>query len=294
LVCSAECLRYSGADDILPLIRTEKVEQLECFLADYRTVRRAEGWGGSAEYYRRLPFDFDGPHRNVWRVRARSYRETLAVLERHFRDVKTSDEWNRSSLRIVELGAGNGWFAFRMATAGHYVLATDICMDEEDGLRAVARYAGPGHACRERLTLARAEMEDLPLADAQFDVAVANASFHYARDMERAVREARRLVRAGGLLLVADSPTYDDEATGLSMVQRREQEHYEKFAIESTYKTAGFLVEQDFVSLLQRLGFGVHVHRPFEGLSRRLRRVSCRLRGAHHPARFPLFVAERF
>jgi SAM-dependent methyltransferase len=292
LLCPAEGKRFAGSEGVLPLMRAERVAAKAPFLDAYRRIRRVEGWGGAVDYYRGLPFESEGRHRAVWKIRARSYRKALRAIARRFPEVKQADEWDKLALRILEIGAGNGWFSWRMAQAGHYVLATDISLDEEDGLGAVSRYAQPGAALGDRLIRARAEMEELPLEDSQFDLVVVNGSLHYACDLPRAVSEGRRVLRPGGLLLVLDSPVYDEPESGRQMVRRR-QEHHRELGISDSASTAGFLVEEDFVAMVAGFGFQVEVEHPFEGVPRRLRRAYCRLRRAAPPARFPLFALEK-
>jgi len=292
LLCPAEGRRLAGNEGVLPLMRAERVKAKAPFLDAYRRIRRSEGWGGAADYYRALPFASEGQNRAVWKIRARSYRRALRAIARRFPEVKQADEWDKLALRILEVGAGNGWFSWRMAQAGHYVLATDISLDEEDGLGAVSRYARPGIAHFDRLTRALAEMEDLPLEDAQFDLVVANGSLHYAGRIRDAVREAHRVLRPGGLFLVLDSPVYDESEPGREMVRRR-QEHHRELGIPDAAATAGFLVERDFVALSAGVGFQVEILYSFEGFPRRLRRAYCRLRRAAPPAQFPLFALEK-
>jgi ubiquinone/menaquinone biosynthesis C-methylase UbiE len=166
-------------------------------------------------------------------------------------------------------------------------------MDEEDGLGALPRYTKADRALSERLTVALADMEELHLGDSQFDVVIASGSLHYARDLAIAASEARRVLRERGILVVLDSPAYDDLRAGSEMVKRRESEHRERYGILSAGETSGFLVEREFARLLESVGFRVERREPFEGTSRRLRRVWCSLRGLAPPARFPLFVAEK-
>ena len=292
LLCPAEGRRFGGCEGVLPLMRAERVAALAPFLDAYRRIRRIEGWGGAAAYYRSLPFTSEGQNRDIWKIRARSYRGALRVIARRFPEVKQADEWDKLALRILEVGAGNGWFSWRMAQAGHYVLATDISLDEEDGLGAVSRYARPGVTHGDRLTRARAEMEDLPLEDAQFDLVVANGSLHYAGRIRDAVSEAHRVLRPGGVFLVLDSPVYDESGPGLEMVRRR-QEHHGELGISDSAATAGFLVGGDFLALSSGFGFQAEVLYPFEGVRRGLRRAYCRLRSLAPPARFPLFALEK-
>ena len=293
VVCPSEARRVSGRDGVLTLMRAQRMAALAPFLEAYRRVRRSEGWGGDAEYYRGLPFTSGGRHRAVWRLRARSYRAVLRVIEKRFPDAKRADERDKVAIRMLEVGAGNAWFSWRMAGRGHYVLATDISLDEEDGLGALARYAWPKSVLHSRLTRARAEMEELPLEDSQFDVVVANGALHYARSAPRAIEEARRVVRTGGIFLVLDSPVYDAHESGRAMVRRRENDHRERLGVLPTERTTGYLVASEFRSQLESAGFRVETRQPFEGLRRRLRRSYGAVRRLNLPARFPLFVAEK-
>ncbi|HSF19545.1 MAG TPA: class I SAM-dependent methyltransferase [Vicinamibacteria bacterium] len=285
VLCPTEGRRIEGSDGVLPLLRSDRENELRPFLQAYGTVRRAEGWGGPPDYYVGLPLrDATGRHRSIWKLRARSFRTLLVEIETRF---------GNASLRVLDLGAGNGWLSYRLARMGHFVLATDISLDPEDGLGALPRYAADEGQLRGLLAKARAEFEELPLEDAQFDVVVHVGSLHYARCLERAVHEARRVVRPGGLFLVADSPTYEDEAAGHRMVERRRAEHLARYGIDGADHTTGFLVLESFRSLLIRAGFRVEVRAPFEGGHRFARRLVCRVKGLPAPARFPVFVAER-
>ncbi len=293
VMCPTEARCIPGRDGVLTLMRAERMVALVPFLEAYRRVRRSEGWEGDATYYRGLPFTSGGRHPAVWKLRARSYRAAVRAIERRYPDAKRADERDKVALRILELGAGNAWFSWRMAERGNFVLATDVSLDKEDGLGALARYAWPNTVLHSRLTRARAEMEELPLEDSQFDVVVANGSLHYAGNVTRAIEEAHRVLRARGIFLVLDSPAYDDHETGRAMVQRREHDHRERLGVLPTERTTGYLVASEFRAQLESAGFRVETSQPFEGVARRLRRGYCVLRRCDLPARFPLFDSEK-
>src|SRR6267378_6158682 len=128
------------------------------FTREYTTVRRAEGWGSADRaYYQALPFtDLTGRFPRIWRIRAKSYvtfiTRVLEPLEARTGNPETLfpplDKEPRSGgrheasvrLRILDLGAGNGWLSNRLAQRGHSVTAIDLSDDPFDGLGAGRHY----------------------------------------------------------------------------------------------------------------------------------------------------------
>ncbi|MEA5446084.1 methyltransferase domain-containing protein [Gammaproteobacteria bacterium AB-CW1] len=56
----------------------------------------------------------------------------------------------------------------------------------------------------DEVSLARAPAEQLPFANATFDVLVSTSAFHYIPDPARALAEMRRVLRPGARLLITD------------------------------------------------------------------------------------------
>lgn len=163
-------------------------------MEDYRRLRFAEGYASAdPDFARRLPFrDTTGRNTAAWRLRAFHYVVVRAALGslRCFQD---------GVPRVLDVGAGNGWLARRLA--GRYrVTALDV--DATDlGLGAIAD---------PRVSRVRGDLEALPLGDETFDVVIAAAALHYAVDLPRALAEIARVLRPGGVLIIADSPFYGD------------------------------------------------------------------------------------
>lgn len=286
LHCPAEGRRYPTLDGVLPLLSRSRRRQLAPFLAAYRIVRRAEGWGGEASYYLDLPFrDRTGRHRAIWKLRARSFRAALREIGSAF---------GAAPLQVLDLGAGNCWFAARLARLGHRVLAIDVHLDDQDGLRAFDRYRHRlPHSCG-LVQRAQADLEALALGSGQFDVVVANGSLHYAAELSRPVREAYRLLRAGGLFLVLDSPTYSTRESGWAMVAERTREHRERYGfLLGPRLQSGFVVFSELAGLLAEVGFSLRVVRPFPGCSRALGGLLARALGGRPLAEFPVFAARK-
>ena len=45
-------------------------------------------------------------------------------------------ERTERALRILDLGAGNGWMSYRLALQGHLPIAVDLLTNDRDGLGA--------------------------------------------------------------------------------------------------------------------------------------------------------------
>ena len=168
----------------------QKPSTVREFVESYRQLRLDEGFASTnPDFVRQLPFrDVTGRNAAVWRVRALHYLLLRACLA-----LKPGVQ------RVLDLGAGNGWLARRLAGA---YLPTALDVDATD--------TGLGGLRDQRVTRVRAELESLPLRTGMFDAVVAAAALHYAVDLPQALAEVARVLRPGGLFVLADSPVYAD------------------------------------------------------------------------------------
>jgi ubiquinone/menaquinone biosynthesis C-methylase UbiE len=118
--------------------------------------------------------------------------------------------------RVLDVGAGNGWLARRLARS-YRITAVDVD----------AAATGLGGIEDARIALLCGDFEALPLRSGTFDVAVAAAVLHYAVDVRRALAELARVLRPGGVLVVADSPFYAN-AAAREQARERTRIHYER------------------------------------------------------------------
>ncbi len=188
--------------------RTLTIEQQKRFaslLRDYELSHRKQGRGSDdPAFYLALPFaDLTGNFTAQWQKRARSFR----YLERKL--LPQCANLLGPMLRILDIGAGSGWLSYRLTLAGHRPAAVNIYANAFDGLEAATVFASVVEDFFPRF---QADMDRLPFEDGQFDVAIFNASLHYSTSYTRTIREAMRCLRPGGFILIADSPTFDDEA----------------------------------------------------------------------------------
>ena len=258
------------------------------FAQAYAEHRAEEGRGQAGEDPLHLPYPRSSPFARQWAVRARTY-ETLAR-----RVVLPLSERLLKPLRVLDLGAGSGWLSFRMALGGHSAIALDIRDDAVDGLAAADPLIALAPDRMRRLT---ASFEAIPLPPGSVDLAVFNASLHYAVDLGAALAEATRVVRPGGQIVIADSPFYRSDRDGEAMAQEKRAQARERFG-----ERAEILMGLDVVEYLTRnrlraasAGLPLAWRRRRVGypLWYELRPLEAFVRRRRAPSRFDLWVSER-
>lgn len=281
--CPACWVDYPCVDGIWRFLPPERAAFFRAFLRDYETLRRAEGRGADdPAYYRALPFeDRSGRFRADWRIRAKSFqtfvRRVLDPLARR----------RGRPLRVLDLGAGNGWLSYRLACRGHVAVAVDLITNTWDGLGAHVHYDVA-------FLPVQAEFDRLPFADGQFDVALFNASLHYSTDYVVTLAEALRVLRSDGRVIVMDSPVYRDAASGRQMVQERKAEFVRRYGFPSdALPSEHYLTYDRLQGLAEALDLRWTFIRPFYGWRWALRPWQARLLGRREPARFLVIVGCR-
>lgn len=109
--------------------------------------------------------------------------------------------------RVLDLGSGRTWSARWLEHRGAEVVAADILRIKYLGLETAELYFAADDSYFERVL---SDMECLPFADASFDVVFSNASIHHSLSMQHAIKEAARVLRSGGELLLSSEPVYPD------------------------------------------------------------------------------------
>ena len=107
----------------------------------------------------------------------------------------------------VDIGTGAGFTAFAMAEVSERVVASDITQPMLRQARRISGERGLGN-----LSLAQNAAESLPFADGSLDLITCRVAAHHFRDFDAALNEARRTLRSGGSLVIADSIAPEDDA----------------------------------------------------------------------------------
>jgi ubiquinone/menaquinone biosynthesis C-methylase UbiE len=127
--------------------------------------------------------------------------------------------WGRalSPGRVLDLATGGGHTALAFASFAPLVVACDVT---EPMLRAARGLLGQRGA---RATFVAGDVEALPFGDGAFDVVTCRIAAHHFANVAAAVREVRRVLRAGGSFLLQDILGHDDAeaAAFVTEVERR-------------------------------------------------------------------------
>ncbi len=99
----------------------------------------------------------------------------------------------RGDARVLDLGCGGGHVSYRAAAHVREVVACDITASMLTAVLQEAARRG-----LDNIKVQQAAAEQLPFADASFDVVLCRFSAHHWGGMEAGLREARRVLQPGG------------------------------------------------------------------------------------------------
>ena len=145
--------------------------------------------------------------------------------------------------RALDLGCGGGHVSYRAAPHVGTVVACDVTPAMLEAVARTAAERGLGN-----VETRRASAEALPFADAEFDAVLCRFTAHHWADVEAGLREARRVLRPGGLAVFMDAVAPPDRAadTHLQAVELlRDASHVRDYSVA------------EWLGMLDRAGFAV-------------------------------------
>lgn len=148
---------------------------------------------------------------------------------------------------VLDVGCGEGHFTARLQAAGARVLGVDV--SREALRRARARHPG--------LELAQIPIAgEWPLDDASFDLVWAGETIEHVADMAGWLSQARRVLRARGMLVLTTPNHARAALLALALSRRRFERHFDPRGDHLRFFTRSSLSE-----LLADLGFEqIEVH----------------------------------
>jgi ubiquinone/menaquinone biosynthesis C-methylase UbiE/DNA-binding transcriptional ArsR family regulator len=141
-----------------------------------------------------------------------------------------------SAQSAADLGCGSGALLEMIAGSMTTVIGVD---SSREMLAEAAKRLGRKAA---EVDLRIGELEHLPLRDGETEVAIINLVLHHLRNPRQGLLEARRVLRTGGTLILADFSKHEQE-----MMRSRYGDHWLGFpekTVESWLENAGFRIDE--------------------------------------------------
>ncbi|MEU7838583.1 class I SAM-dependent methyltransferase [Nonomuraea sp. NPDC049129] len=136
--------------------------------------------------------------------------------------------------QVLDLGCGRGMVLLLAAQRLRGGRATGIDLwsgkDQSGNAESVTRANAEAEGVSDRVDLVTGDMRELPFEDGRFDVIVSSLAIHNiptAEGRDQAVKEAHRVLRPGGLMLIADfqhTSRYEDVLRELGVVDVRRRD----------------------------------------------------------------------
>lgn len=191
---------------------------------------------------------YKGPRWTAW------YELSWSAMKAHVpRDLRAP---------IVDLGCGTGHYGLRLAKSGYAVTLSDLA----PGMLESARRKAAEMELLERVTFVQADVLDLgALPPGHFGLAVAQGDvLSFATRPPQALREIRKILRPGGILIASVDQTYaglahyaeKGDLDGLERLVRRREMEWLAHAQAERFPVHTFSAE-DLRALLDDCGFEV-------------------------------------
>ncbi len=129
----------------------------------------------------------------VWNFYAPAYDKFMELDRALYEEMYTRIRRTIAGKRTLELCTGTGLIAKHVASAAQEMIATDFA----ENMLAQARKGG----CPANLRFQWADATALPFEDDSFDAVLISNALHVIPDPARALAEARRVLRPGGVLI---------------------------------------------------------------------------------------------
>lgn len=131
--------------------------------------------------------------------RASAYVQSLVHARGEDLDALESLASHQAPRRALDLGAGGGHVAYRLARHAGAVVALDLSAEMMAAVASAARDRGLTN-----IETCVAPAEDMPFETGMFDFLASRFSAHHWRDFEAGLREARRVLTPGATAVFID------------------------------------------------------------------------------------------
>lgn len=180
----------------------------------------------------------------------------------------------KADWRVLDVATAAGHTAFALAPHVAHVTATDITPEMLPVAAKLAAERGIGN-----VALEAADAEELPFADAQFELVTCRIAPHHFAHIDRFLAQAARVLRGGGILAVVDNVVPEGAAGEYAnrFEKLRDPSHHRALSLDewrTAFGEAGFSAiyaeaapkRMEFQSWAERMGASAKTIAELRGL----------------------------
>lgn len=212
-------------ENVLILLETDFSKKLNVFLQTLDKIRNKEKRIiSNPSIFSKLPFVLK--NEIEWKVRCFD----LEILEQIL---------PKNRLKILEIGAWNGWLSNFLTEKGHSITTVDYFINEFDGLKAKKFYENKWISIQMDLT-------DLDLIDEKFDFIVFNRCLQFAPNPFLIFQKATKLLNKKGKILVTGISVFKNSKLKIKEIEKFKEKYKREWDFEIFLKpTKGFFDFED-------------------------------------------------
>jgi ubiquinone/menaquinone biosynthesis C-methylase UbiE len=205
---------------------------------------RHYGYIRSKADMQKKPFDEHAEQYDSWFLQNRNVLESEVLLLKHFLE---------SPGKSLSIGCGSGLFEHLLRT--EHDIEIRFGVEPSEGMARIAEKRG--------MEVKHGVAEELPYGDGEFDTVLLNGTPSYISDLGRAFREAYRVLKPGGHILVVDVPAESSYGLLYQLAKSSdswEEPYLKKVAPEHPYpvgftKAANWRTTEEKAGMLTQAGF---------------------------------------
>ncbi|KXK13734.1 MAG: methylase [Chloroflexi bacterium OLB14] len=185
----------------------------------YLKVRQKEGRLYSDEVVAKLPsFQKNHALSNEWQARFKSAKRLRSYLTQ-----------KNTSLKILDLGCGNGWLSNFLNQENHSIYGVDQNLFElQQATRVFLSSAEDGEKS-EKLFFLKADIFSAPFPIESFDVILLASAVQYFPDLSRLLQTLFNYLKPNGEIHILDSAFYKDDE--IPQAIKRSEEYYQSLGL---------------------------------------------------------------
>jgi 2-polyprenyl-3-methyl-5-hydroxy-6-metoxy-1,4-benzoquinol methylase len=245
LVCP-NAHQFSVRDGVLVLLAEIFAAELQVFSATLRQMRTDTSKRLSAPaIYDQLPCALSMQQYKEWRTRCRDLQLVKRLITNHFGPRGTV------SLKILDVGAYNGWLSHNLARLGHEVTGIEYFRDPFDGLGARQFHTAVWYPIQ-------MDLLDLSLLDQMYEVVIMNHGLCFFPNPVSYVEQLLKKVAPGGLFVAIGLQFWRNPRKRQEQIAARQRAYLQRYGRQMLLRPApGYLDSQD-KARMAHLGLTFH------------------------------------